>query len=99
MCNWSCATCGWARICARWVSLSRPIVAKISALVVPVAGIALQVSFLVVLGVVVFVHEYGHYIVGRWVGIRAEVFSIGFGPVLFSRMDRRGTRWQVAATS
>jgi regulator of sigma E protease len=43
------------------------------------------------------VHEYGHYIVARWCGIRSEVFSIGFGPVLWSRRDRRGTLWQVAA--
>ena len=54
-------------------------------------------SFIVALSVIVFVHEYGHYIVGRWSGIRAEVFSIGFGPVLMSRRDRRGTLWQVAA--
>lgn len=53
--------------------------------------------FVVVLGIVVAVHEYGHYIVGRWCGIRADVFSIGFGPVLWSRPDRRGTIWQVAA--
>jgi regulator of sigma E protease len=45
----------------------------------------------------VAVHEYGHYIVGRWSGIKAEVFSLGFGPVLFARTDRHGTRWQVAA--
>lgn len=55
------------------------------------------IPFLVVLGVVVFVHEYGHYIVGRWVGIRAEVFSIGFGPELFAWTDRRGMRWRVGA--
>lgn len=55
------------------------------------------VSFVVALSVIVAVHEYGHYIVGRWTGIHAEVFSIGFGPVLFSRVDRRGTRWQIAA--
>jgi regulator of sigma E protease len=54
-------------------------------------------AFVIALSVIVFVHEYGHYIVGRWTGIRSEVFSIGFGPVLFSRTDRRGTRWQVAA--
>ena len=54
-------------------------------------------AFVVALSVIVAVHEYGHYIVGRWSGIHAEVFSIGFGPVLFSRVDRRGTRWQVAA--
>lgn len=54
-------------------------------------------AFVIALSVIVAVHEYGHYIVGRWTGIHAEVFSIGFGPVLFSRMDRHGTRWQVAA--
>lgn len=55
------------------------------------------VAFVVALSVIVFVHEYGHYIVGRWSGIRAEVFSLGFGPVIWSRMDRHGTRWQLAA--
>lgn len=55
------------------------------------------VAFIVALSIIVAVHEYGHYIVGRWTGIHAEVFSLGFGPVLFSRVDRRGTRWQVAA--
>ncbi|KAF0675212.1 RIP metalloprotease RseP [Profundibacterium mesophilum] len=53
-------------------------------------------AFVVALSVIVAVHEYGHYIVGRWSGIHAEVFSLGFGPVLFSRRDRRGTLWQVA---
>ncbi len=55
------------------------------------------IPFLVVLGVVVFVHEYGHYIVGRWVGIRAEVFSIGFGPELAAWTDKRGMRWRIGA--
>ena len=54
------------------------------------------VAFVVALSVIVAVHEYGHYIVGRWSGIHAEVFSIGFGPVLWSRVDKRGTKWQVA---
>ncbi len=54
-------------------------------------------AFVVALSVIVAVHEYGHYIVGRWSGIDAEVFSIGFGPVLWSRKDRRGTQWQIAA--
>ncbi len=54
-------------------------------------------AFVVALTIIVAVHEYGHYIVGRWSGIQAEVFSIGFGPRLFSRVDRRGTRWQIAA--
>ena len=55
------------------------------------------VAFVVALSIIVAIHEYGHYIVGRWSGIHAEVFSIGFGPTLLSRTDKRGTRWQVAA--
>lgn len=54
-------------------------------------------AFVVALSIIVAVHEYGHYIVGRWCGIHAEVFSLGFGPVVWSRIDRRGTRWQLAA--
>ncbi len=53
--------------------------------------------FILALSVIVFVHEYGHYIVGRWSGIHAEVFSLGFGPVVWARRDRRGTQWQIAA--
>lgn len=66
---------------------------------IPVIGTILLpvVAFLIVLSVIVFVHEYGHYIVGRWCGIRAEVFSIGFGKVLWRWIDRHGTQWQVAA--
>ena len=66
---------------------------------IPLIGdtLAIVVPFLIVLSVVVFVHEYGHYIVGRWCGIGAEVFSIGFGRRLFGWTDGRGTRWQVAA--
>ncbi len=55
------------------------------------------IPFLVVLTIVVFVHELGHYLVGRWCGIGAEAFSIGFGPELFGFNDRAGTRWRVAA--
>ncbi len=54
-------------------------------------------ALVVALSIIVAVHEYGHYIVGRWTGIYAEVFSIGFGPVLISKVDHRGTRWQIAA--
>jgi regulator of sigma E protease len=55
------------------------------------------VAFVVALSVIVAIHEYGHYIVGRWCGIHAEVFSLGFGPALFSRVDKHGTRWKLAA--
>ena len=43
------------------------------------------IAFVVALSVIVAIHEYGHYIVGRWSGIKADVFSIGAGPVLFSQ--------------
>ncbi len=66
---------------------------------IPTFGSALWTlaAFIIALSVIVAIHEFGHYIVGRWTGIHAEVFSLGFGPVLYSRQDRRGTRWQVAA--
>ncbi len=54
-------------------------------------------AFVAALSVIVAIHEYGHYIVGRWSGIQADVFSIGMGPVLAARRDRRGTLWQIAA--
>jgi regulator of sigma E protease len=50
--------------------------------------------FLVVLTVLVFVHELGHYLIARRNGVKIEVFSIGFGPELFGRWDRAGTRWK-----
>jgi len=53
--------------------------------------------FVIALSIIVAVHEYGHYIVGRWCGIHAEIFSVGFGTVLVSRVDRHGTQWQFAA--
>lgn len=55
------------------------------------------VPFLFVLTAVVFVHEMGHYLVGRWCGIGVTAFSIGFGPELFGYTDRRGTRWKLSA--
>lgn len=54
-------------------------------------------AFVVALLTVIFVHEFGHYIIGRISGIKADVFSLGFGPVLWSRHDQHGTKWQVAA--
>ena len=53
--------------------------------------------FLIVLTVVVFVHEMGHYLVGRWCGIGVKAFSIGFGPELIGFNDRKGTRWKLSA--
>lgn len=51
-------------------------------------------AFVLVLSVLVFVHEWGHYYVARKCGVRVETFSIGFGPELFGWNDRRGTRWK-----
>ena len=53
--------------------------------------------FLVALTILVFVHEFGHYIVARWCGVRVEVFSIGFGKELKGWTDKNGTRWKIAA--
>lgn len=54
------------------------------------------VPFLVVITVIVFFHELGHYLFARLNGVRVEVFSIGFGRELFGWNDRHGTRWKVA---
>lgn len=62
---------------------------------VPLAG-QYVVPFLVVLSVVVFVHEFGHFWIARLSGVKIETFSIGFGPELWGRVDRHGTRWRVA---
>ncbi|MGC4025796.1 MAG: RIP metalloprotease RseP [Mesorhizobium sp.] len=55
------------------------------------------VPFIFVLTVVVFVHEMGHYLVGRWCGIGVKAFSIGFGPEIIGFNDKRGTRWKLSA--
>ena len=51
-------------------------------------------AFLLVLSVLVFIHELGHYMVARLCGVRVEIFSIGFGPELFGCDDSHGTRWK-----
>ncbi len=53
-------------------------------------------AFLFVLSIVVFIHELGHFLVARWCGVRVSAFSMGFGPEIFSFVDRQGTRWRVA---
>ncbi len=52
--------------------------------------------FLVVLTVLVFFHELGHYGIARWCGVRVEVFSIGFGKEIFGWDDSHGTRWKIS---
>lgn len=51
-------------------------------------------AFLLVVGPLVFVHELGHYLAGRWFGVKADEFSIGFGREVAGFTDRRGTRWK-----
>ncbi len=55
------------------------------------------IPFLFVLTIVVFVHEMGHFLVGRWCGVGVTAFSIGFGPEIVGFNDRRGTRWKLSA--
>ncbi|WP_203309898.1 RIP metalloprotease RseP [Sphingomonas beigongshangi] len=58
-------------------------------------GILLAVvAFLCAIGPLVFIHEMGHYLAGRWCGVQAEAFSIGFGREVAGFTDRRGTRWK-----
>ena len=52
--------------------------------------------FVFVLTIVVFFHELGHFLVGRWCGVEVDAFSIGFGPEIGAYTDRRGTRWRLA---
>lgn len=55
------------------------------------------VPFIVLLGILVFVHEFGHFIVARMLGVKVVAFSIGFGKKLWSKTDGKGTNWQIAA--
>jgi regulator of sigma E protease len=55
------------------------------------------VPFLFLLCVVVFIHELGHFLAGRWCGVKITAFSVGFGPELFGFVDRYGTRWKFSA--
>ena len=55
------------------------------------------VPFIILLGVLVFVHEFGHFIVARMLKVKVVAFSIGFGKELWSRIDQYGTRWKLSA--
>ena len=57
----------------------------------------LRIASALVIGPLVFVHEMGHYLVGRLFGVGADVFSIGFGKELVGWTDKRGTRWKISA--
>jgi len=53
------------------------------------------VALLIVLGVVIFVHEFGHFMAARWAGVRVDAFSIGFGSPLLKWTDKHGTVWKL----
>lgn len=55
------------------------------------------IGFPLLLGPLVTIHELGHYLVGRWFGVHAEAFSVGFGKELWGFTDKRGTRWKLSA--
>ncbi len=53
-------------------------------------------ALIIVLGVVVFIHEMGHFLAARWARVKVDKFSIGFGPALVKWHDKYGTQWQLA---
>lgn len=55
------------------------------------------VAYVLILGLLVFVHEMGHFLAARWRGVKVDVFSIGFGPALCRWHDRWGTEWRLSA--
>lgn len=54
------------------------------------------VAFLVLLSLIVFVHEYGHFSIARFLGVKVEVFSLGFGKTIARWVDRKGTEWRIS---
>lgn len=60
------------------------------------SGAHYLLSFAAVISVIVFIHEFGHFMVARLCGVKVEVFSIGFGRELLGRTDKHGTRWKLA---
>lgn len=55
------------------------------------------VPFIVLLGVLIFVHELGHYLMAKFTGVKVDEFSIGFGKKLWGFTDRSGTEWKICA--
>ena len=62
-----------------------------------VSALSYILPFLFVLSIVVFFHEFGHFIVGRLCGVKVLAFSVGFGPEILGFNDRHGTRWKLSA--
>ena len=55
------------------------------------------IPFIVLLGILVFVHEFGHFLIARLLGVTVTDFSLGFGKELWSRQDKHGTKWKISA--
>jgi len=61
-----------------------------------ISGVGIYIlPFLILLTILVFVHEMGHYSVARWFGVTVETFSIGFGRAIYSWKDKSGTQWKI----
>ncbi|HWS40749.1 MAG TPA: RIP metalloprotease RseP [Arenimonas sp.] len=52
--------------------------------------------YILTIGILVTIHEWGHFIVARWCGVHVQTFSIGFGRPLYSRLGKNGTQYQIA---
>ncbi|MCI5049016.1 MAG: RIP metalloprotease RseP [Rickettsiales bacterium] len=59
-------------------------------------GVHYILSFVFILSIIVFIHEFGHYIIAKWCGVKVVTFSIGFGPEVYGWNDKSGTRWKVS---
>ena len=53
-------------------------------------------SFFLIISVIVFIHEFGHYIIAKWCGVKIDAFSLGFGREIWGWNDKSGTRWKVS---
>ena len=60
------------------------------------SGLSAIVPFIILLGILIFVHELGHFLVARWCGVRCEVFSLGFGKKLLT-YKRGDTTYAISA--
>ncbi|EHH69220.1 RIP metalloprotease RseP [Gluconobacter morbifer] len=54
-------------------------------------------AYVLILGILVFIHELGHYLAALWRGVKVETFSIGFGPAIHRWYDKAGTEWRISA--
>src|SRR6201997_3896687 len=93
---------GRSRACYNGGQAMRPTFSQFSGIQMPVIASIMSLAgymlpFLFVLSLVVFSHELGHFLIGRWCGVKVETFSLGFGPEIYGFDDRHGTHWRVAA--